>query len=64
ANGTWVVLPAPGGASSTSRGCVARLSRICGNNGDIGKTRSVMRGKDTGCATLRRRCGGVATRAM
>ena len=37
ANGTWVVLPAPGGASSTRRACAARWSRICGSSGEMGK---------------------------
>src|SRR5690606_42066753 len=37
ASGTGVVLPAPGGASSTSRGCAARLSRTCGNRVSMGK---------------------------
>ncbi len=37
ANGTWVVLPAPGGASSTSRGCPDKASRIRGSRGEIGK---------------------------
>src|SRR5690606_2139891 len=36
ASGTWVVLPAPGGASSTRRGCVARLPPMAGSSGLIG----------------------------
>ena len=38
ASGTWVVLPAPGGASSTSRGCVARLVPIAGSSGAMGNS--------------------------
>ena len=38
ASGTCVVLPAPGGASSTSRGCAARLARSSGNSGAMGKS--------------------------
>ena len=37
ASGTWVVLPAPGGASSTSRGWAASDVRISGSSGVMGK---------------------------
>ncbi len=38
ANGTWVVLPAPGGASSTRRGRSASEATISGSSGEMGKT--------------------------
>ncbi len=37
AGGTCVVLPAPGGASSTRRGCAARLSRMRASSSSMGK---------------------------
>src|ERR1700722_13315826 len=42
ASGTWVVLPAPGGASSTRRGREASEARISGNNGVIGNIGTFM----------------------
>jgi len=36
ASGTWVVLPAPGGASSTRRGCSASDARMSASSGAMG----------------------------
>jgi hypothetical protein len=43
ASGTRVVLPAPGGACSTSRGMCASVERICGSSASMGAG-SAMRG--------------------
>ena len=41
ATGTRVVLPAPGGASTSNRACRTRLARISGSNASIGNGASI-----------------------
>jgi hypothetical protein len=63
ASGTWVVLPAPGGASSTRRGCDASC-RGCAAAGRDRERRRDSRVKDTAAGHgIRRRSSGAFTAA-